>query len=241
MNVILVDESDYISSDRVRLDGERLAHIRSVLGASVGDSLVVGRVGGNLGHGLVVELNPDDVVLDLSLATAPPSAARVVLALALPRPPTLRKVLQQATAIGVKRIALFHSARVEKSYWQSKGLEPEALELQLRLGLEQARDTILPTVEMHRRFRPFAEDALGHLQPGAPVLLADAEAGRSCPVDAADPCVLVIGPEGGLVDFERELLVSRGARPVSLGARPLRVETAVVAALGRLVAPRAIE
>lgn len=236
--MILVDESDYLSSDRVRLDGERLAHIRSVLGASVGDRLVVGRVGGNLGHGVVVELDDEHALLELALDMPPPPAAPVVLALALPRPPTLRKVLQQATAIGVKKIALFHSARVEKSYWQSKGLEPEALEAQLRLGLEQARDTVLPTIEMHRRFRPFAEDALNQLHPGAPVLLADAEAQDPCPVDAVDPCVLVIGPEGGLVDFERELLASQGARLVSLGARPLRVETAVVAALGRLVAPR---
>jgi RsmE family RNA methyltransferase len=232
VNVILLDEPDFVDEERVRLSDERLEHVRRVLRAEVGDRLVVGRVDGKLGHGTVTQLDDARVELRVSLEREPPPPSPIVLALALPRPPTLRKVLQQATTMGVKRFVLFHAARVEKSYWSSSALEPAAIRRQLRLGLEQARDTMMPRVELSRRFRPFAEDELPKLGPR--LLLADVDAERSCPVGDGKPAVLVVGPEGGLVDFERDLLHGVGAVPVGLGARALRVETAVVAALGRL-------
>jgi RsmE family RNA methyltransferase len=205
-----------------------------VLGAAVGDRVLVGRVGGRLGQGTVVELGEDRAVLTFALDRDPPPKLPVTLALALPRPLTLRKVLSQATAIGVDRIVVFGAARVEKSYWQSSGLAPDAIAAQLRLGLEQARDTVPPEVELHRRFRPFVEEVLPRLGADRRILLADPEAGEPCPAGLGTPAVLVVGPEGGLVPVERELLVGAGAELVSFGARPLRVETAVVALLGRL-------
>ncbi len=235
MNVILVDPQDFVSPERVSLEGDRLSHIRNVLRAAPGDSVVVGAVGGKLGRGRIVELSEVRVLLDVVFDRDPPRAFGVTLAVALPRPPTLRKVLWQAASLGVKRIALFGSARVEKSYWQSRGLEAAALTRQLRLGLEQALDTIVPEVELHRRFRPFVEDRLPELAPE--ILLADPAVNSPCPTQVVGPVTLVVGPEGGLLPFEVERLLEQGARPVALGARTLRVETAVVALLGRLGPP----
>jgi len=45
---------------------------------------------------------------------------------------------------------------------------------------------------------------------------------------------LVIGPEGGFIPAEVDLLSRSGCRPVNLGERILRVETAVAALTGRL-------
>jgi RsmE family RNA methyltransferase len=45
---------------------------------------------------------------------------------------------------------------------------------------------------------------------------------------------LVVGPEGGFVPFEAELLRAQGLAAVHLGSRRLRVETAVAALVGRL-------
>ena len=45
---------------------------------------------------------------------------------------------------------------------------------------------------------------------------------------------LAIGPEGGWVPFELELLAAQGFRPVSLGPRVLRVETVVPFLVGML-------
>jgi RsmE family RNA methyltransferase len=105
---------------------------------------------------------------------------------------------------------------------------------QLCLGLEQAGDTVLPELELHRRFRPLVEDVLARMAEGALRLVADPSATTACPVDVARPVVLVVGPEGGLVPFELELLANSGFSPIGLGPRVLRVEAAVVALLARL-------
>jgi RsmE family RNA methyltransferase len=152
----------------------------------------------------------------------------------LPRPPSLRKVLQQATALGVKRFVLFASARVEKSYWQSTGLEAAALREQLLLGLEQAGDSVVPRIDLARRFRPFVEDELPALAGSARILVAHPGAETKLDALSTGTALLVVGPEGGLQDHELARLEDAGALRIGLGPRVLRVETAVVALLARL-------
>ena len=89
-------------------------------------------------------------------------------------------------------------------------------------------------VERARKFRPFVEDALPGLIGDGAAYLADPAAEMACPVDVAGALTLVVGPEGGFIPFELELLRGAGCVPVTLGSRVLRVETAVVAALARL-------
>jgi 16S rRNA (uracil1498-N3)-methyltransferase len=232
LNVLLFDAGDEVAPGRVRVADRRLRHAREVLGAKPGDELVVGRIGGRLGRGTVVRIDTA-LELEVALERDPPAAHPAALALALPRPPSLRKVLQQATALGVKRFLLFASARVEKSYWQSSGLRPDALREQLLLGLEQAGDCALPEISFARRFRDLAERDLPALARGAPVFVAHPGAP---PLDEgnAGPCVLVVGPEGGFVPHELDALAAGGARAIGLGPRALRVETAVVALLARV-------
>jgi 16S rRNA (uracil1498-N3)-methyltransferase len=78
----------------------------------------------------------------------------VHLVLALPRPRMLARSLEHVTALGVKRITLLHTRRVEKSYWMSPELAPEKIRTHLVLGLEQARDTRLPEVSWRRASAP---------------------------------------------------------------------------------------
>ncbi len=230
----MFDAGDEVAPGRVRVADRRLRHAREVLGAKPGDELVVGRIGGRLGRGTVVRIDADGLELEVALERDPPAPHPAALALALPRPPSLRKVLQQATALGVKRFLLFASARVEKSYWQSSGLRPDALREQLLLGLEQAGDCVLPEIGFARRFRDFAERELPALARGAPLLVAHPGAAPLAAADAGGPCVLVVGPEGGFVPRELETLLAAGARTIGLGPRALRVETAVVALLARV-------
>ena len=161
MNLILLLPDDGIDgAGRVRLRGRRLAHVLDVHRASVGDELRVGLLGGGLGTGRVLQLTPDVLEMEVSLERAPPPPLPLTLLLALPRPKVLRRVLRTASSMGVKRIVLLNARRVEKSYWQSPYLETKALEEQLLLGLEQARDTLLPEILLRPLFRPFVEDEL---------------------------------------------------------------------------------
>jgi RsmE family RNA methyltransferase len=220
---------------RARLRNDRrVEHVRRVHRAAVGDVLRVGVVGGKLGTGTVVRLDDDGLELDVTLDRDPPPPLPLVLVLALPRPKVLRRVLQTVAALGVKRVCLVATWRVEKSYWETPWLAPAAVREQLVLALEQACDTTLPVVTLHRRFKPFVEDELDGVAGGSRRLLADAAAAVPCPRAVATAVTLVIGPEGALTRYEIDALVGRGFEPVSLGPRVLRVEQAVPALVGRL-------
>ena len=67
-------------------------------------------------------------------------------------------------------------------------------------------------------------------------LLGDVGAADVYPPTPSLPSLLLLGPEGGFIPFERELIMKAGARPVSLGPRTLRVETALHCAVGRHLA-----
>lgn len=234
MNLVLLEPADFIAGARVLLRGRRHAHLRQVVRAGPGDPLRVGLLGGQLGTGTVVAIDDRQIELDIDLFDDPPPPLDLTLLLALPRPHSLRKVLQQATAMGVKRFVLFACARVEPSFFTASALRPDALAEELRLGLEQARDTVLPQVELHPgRFHRFLADRWSGLARGQ-VLIAHPEPGAPpCPRAVAGPVTLVVGPEGGFIPAEVERLRERGAL-VDLGPRILRVETAVVALLARL-------
>ncbi len=232
MNVLLFDEADEVAPGRVVVAGRRLRHVREILRAKPGDELAVGKLGGALGRARIARLDDLGLELEVTLEREPPPPHPAALAVALPRPPSLRKVLQQATALGVKGISFFASARVEKSYWQSSALRPDALREQLLLGLEQAGDTRVPELTFAKRFRAFVTEHLPTLAAGAPVFAAHPGHARA-DFARAERCVIVVGPEGGFVDDELAALERAGARFVGLGPRVLRVETAVVALLSR--------
>ncbi len=237
MNLILLYREDFIDSRRVRLHGRRCEHAREVLNASNGRILQVGLLEGKTGSGTVVSADEQNIELDVLLENTPPEPLQLTIILALPRPKVLKRVLQGLTAMGVKRIILLNTWRVDKSYWQSPVLETHALREQLVLGLEQSRDTILPTVEKQPRFKPFVEDILPNIASGTCALVAHPVASQPCPADIKQRVTLAIGPEGGFTAYEIELLTTAGLTPIHLGPRPLRVETAVPALIGRLVSP----
>ena len=146
----------------------------------------------------------------------------------------LRRVFQTVAAMGVPRIVLVNSYRVEKSFWQTPFLEPEAIREQLILGLEQARDSVLPEIVIEKRFKPFVEDRLPAITEGTLGLVGHPGNYPPCPRGLDEPVTLAIGPEGGWIPYEIDLLGKSGLQPVQLGERILRVETAVTALLARL-------
>jgi RsmE family RNA methyltransferase len=235
LNLILLADEDFdAGTSTVRLHGRRLQYVRTVHRAQVGERLRVGVVDGAVGSGLITALGDDELAMAVTLDAAPPPPLPVTLLLALPRPKALKRLLQGVTAMGVKRIVLVNSWRVEKSFWDSPLLDPIALREQLLLGLEQGRDTMLPEVMLRRRFKPFVEDEVPALAQGTRPLVAHPVAAAACPFALRARVTLAVGPEGGFIPYEIDMLRAHGFEPVSLGPRPLRVEQAVPALLGRL-------
>lgn len=83
MNLLLLEEADFIAADRVVLRDRRLKHMQEVHRAEVGDSLRVGRINGLLGSAELLRLEPHEAELRVSLDSAPPEKLPITLLLAL--------------------------------------------------------------------------------------------------------------------------------------------------------------
>ncbi|TVP47215.1 MAG: 16S rRNA (uracil(1498)-N(3))-methyltransferase [Halomonas sp.] len=236
MNLILLDPNDLFDEHHVFIsDPRRLAHLRDVHRSTAGDILTVGIQGGAMGKARLTELSDKHAHFTLEvLDEPPPPPLPVHLVLALPRPRMLARTLEHVTALGVKEITLLHTKRVEKSYWQSPELRADKIHQHLVLGLEQARDTHIPSVNLCKGFRPFLEQQLPTLLSHRRGLVAHPGMPNACPRGIADQTLLLVGPEGGFIAWEVEQLLAAGCEGMHLGPRILRVETAVTALLSRL-------
>ncbi|UFH49161.1 16S rRNA (uracil(1498)-N(3))-methyltransferase [Pseudomonas sp. KNUC1026] len=234
MNLLLLEDGDFIAERRAVLRDRRLVHMQQVQRVEAGDTLRVGQLGGLMGQAQVLRLGEREAELAVTLEREPPAKLGLTLVLAVPRPKMLRRVFQTIATLGVPRLILVNSYRVEKSFWQTPFLEPAAIREQLVLGLEQARDTVLPEVIIEKRFKPFVEDRLPAITQGTLGLVGHPGDFPPCPRAVSQPVTLAIGPEGGWIPYEVELMQRAGLSPVQLGERILRVETAVTALLARL-------
>lgn len=240
MNIVLAKAHEIVDG-RLILTDRRAEHIVKVLRAVVGDTVRVGVVDGAKGRGVIEAIqprHPRSVHLRVSLEKAALVEPPIDLILALARPIMMRRILSQATTLGVGRFYCIHANRVEKSFWEASLLEEDGYGEHLQQGLEQAVDTRMPEVCFFRRFKPFVEDFLPTIggqyakriiaHPGGEHTLGQAMAGVTGRV------LLAIGPEGGWVEYEIAKFAEAGFVTCSLGERILKVDTAVVALHARI-------
>jgi 16S rRNA (uracil1498-N3)-methyltransferase len=228
----------------VSLAGPRGRHLLNVLKVAPGHHVRVGIVDGPCGVGTVESIAPGTVTLRCAFDARVPPRPRVDLLLALPRPKVMRRLWAQLSALGAGQIIVTNAERVERNYFDTHVLRPECYRPLLVEGLQQARDTRLPAVSIHRQFKVLIEDDLEGLFPSG----ADAPKGAGGRRLVADPgarkgaaevvresveerILLAIGPEGGWNDFELALLEAHGFEACGMGARTLRTDTACVALL----------
>jgi RsmE family RNA methyltransferase len=235
LNHLVLEPAELSLDGTARLRGRRVLHAREVLRARAGASVKVGLLGGMRGRAEVLSVSDDELVLKVKLDEHPPPRAGIDLILGMPRPKQLKRVLAAAASFGLGRVVLLNAAKVEKSYFDSKVLDPGFLASLLRLGLEQARDTIPPKLLVRELFKPFVEDELDAFCGASRRLLAHHDAPAPIPRrTAGEHVVLAVGPEGGWTPFELDLLEQQKFVPVTLGVRPLRVEVAVPALIGAI-------
>lgn len=233
MNIVLLDPRQ-TSSDIWSITAKRqLEHLKTHVDVQVGNTLKVGIAEGKRYLTEVIAVNEQQIRIKPLHEESVPQKLPVTLIVALPRPKVLRRLIMDAVTLGVEQIILIHSYRVDKSYWQTPLLQQ--VEHYVTLGLEQAGDTIAPKVAMYKRFKPFVEDVLPTLiSQQQPAFLAHPYVEQVMPHAINQPCTIVIGPEGGFIPYEIELLVKNGCQAASLGNRIIRTETVIPYLIGRL-------
>ena len=244
MNLIVLTDKDKINEHHFCFNDHRAEHIRSILKLSEGDQVEIGILNGGQGQGKITEIGSERVCIKtekIEEVDFDDLTPQIDLICALPRPQTLKKVLLTCGMMAVRKLYLIRANRVEKSYYHSPLLEPENYTPFLIEGLSQGKHTRLPDVTIHQRFKPFFEETLPALE-----IDEKSEALRVFPdprsektIDrfydgGASRILLAIGPEGGWVPFETEMMQAHGFMTCTLGRWILRVEHAVTAALSQI-------
>jgi len=247
MNLILFALNEIKNDGTVSLKDRRSEHILSILGCKLGDTIRAGVINGAVGTAEILAIKGKGKKAEVNLSfTAEGSSVvqpTVDLILGLVRPIMLKKILAQAASLGVGRIFLINANRVEKSFFDAGLLKDEKYCTYLIEGLEQAKDTYLPQVSIHERFRPFVEDFIPTVANTYKRMLVAHPDGKldmkqAFAAGTEGRILLAVGPEGGWVDFEIDKFIAQHFVPVSMGSRVLRTDTAVVALLSQIMVLR---
>jgi RsmE family RNA methyltransferase len=235
VNLIILEPGETRESGEVSLSDGRAAHMVNVLKVAPGSQVRVGILNGPRGMGAVQSIVDRTVTLRCAFEPEAPSRPRVDLLLALPRPKVLRRLWAQIAALGVGQIILTNAERVERNYFDTHVLTPGCYRPLLIEGLQQARDTCLPGVSIHRQFKVLVEDELDRLFADGLRLVASTGAasptGATIRRSTGERVLIAIGPEGGWNDFEMALLAAHGFQAINMGPRTLRTDTACIALL----------
>jgi RsmE family RNA methyltransferase len=235
VNLVILEPGELENSGEVCLSGARAGHLLDVLKVAIGHRVRVGLLDGPCGMATVESMDAGSVGLRCAFDPHLPARPHVDLLLALPRPKVMRRLWAQIAALGVGQIILTNAARVERNYFDTNILAPDRYRPLLIEGLQQARDTRLPAVSIHRQFKVLIEDVLDQQFSDGLRLVADSRASTSVTAavrgSAAERVLLAVGPEGGWNDFEIDLLERHGFQTVGMGARTLRADTACIALL----------
>jgi 16S rRNA (uracil1498-N3)-methyltransferase len=218
----------------VELTADRRHYLLHVLRLEEGDALEVFDGQGRAFEARVAQVGPEAVRVTLGAARQAPPRRAVSVLQGLPKGDKLEWVLQKGTELGA---TAFHPVATLRSVVK---LEPKRAEERTarwtKIVEEAARQCRRDDVPRMATPAPLL-DAARALSPGTVVLVLDEEE-SAVPLGEAfraagpgTPVALVVGPEGGLAREEVDALKKVGARPVTLGARILRTETAALAAL----------
>ncbi len=144
-------------------------------------------------------------------------------------------MLEKATELGVERIVPVEATRSEKGLFDASHKRADRWRRIARESSQQARRIRLPEIANSIRFDAALADPCAFrcfLDEGeAPPLLAAIPKTRA----PRDSIALLLGPEGGWTEAEREKARAAGWAPASLGPQILRAETAAIASLAVLV------
>lgn len=221
-----------ITGDEAVLTGAEAHHLTRVLRLPTGAAVSLLDGTGRVYEATVASISRDKARLRvLRVREEPAPASHLTLGVALLKGSKMELVIQKATELGVHAILPFHSR-----YCDLKPSAETRRERWLRVALEACKQcgrATPPVIGATREFAAFVQEEAGHEfkcilweQAGENVRLRDLFAPGRPPGSA----LVLVGPEGGFLPEEAALAEHLGYRPLSLGTRILRAETAAIAA-----------
>lgn len=220
-----------IERGHARITGEEAHHLSRVLRVETGQKFEISD--NQKAYLAEVETARKDLVSFTVLEQIEASEAIVHTALfaALIKFERLEWLIEKATELGVATVTPVQTDRSEKGLERAAPKRLARWQRIAREASEQSRRVRLPSIEapmaLPEALRERADYRLA-LDEAASRPILSALPGSQTP---GARVALLVGPEGGWTDREREDIARAGWSAVSLGANILRAETAAIAAL----------
>ena len=233
MNIILFEKLP--QDGLIPASDERAKHILGVLKLKQGDTFRMGIINESEGEAEVLGSDDEGVRISYTPETVP-VLYPVTLLCAQVRPICMKRILREAVSLGVKRIILCGSDTGEKSYLSSNLYKTGEYKEYLLDGAMQSAHAGMSEV-LFNNTADGAVKTVREICSEADLIMLDNVVG-AVPLSTSEvgkEAVLAIGPERGWSDRERNLFIKAGFRPMLLGSRVLRTETACSAGVAVLL------
>lgn len=223
---------EQVRGGECEVTGERAHHLRTVLRVEPGQTYEVAD-NQRVYLAEVFSVRKDRVtfrVIGEGQVRRPP--VRLLLLAALVKFERLELLLEKAAELGVERTVLVAAARSRRGLERAAAKRSDRWRRILLEASQQARRARLPELAGPVSFDEAVREAADYRyvldeSGNAPPLLAALPPSRR----PEDTVALLVGPEGGWTEQEREHTAAAGWHAVSLGPQILRAETAAIAAL----------
>lgn len=226
---------------QIHITGSDVNHISNVLRMKPGEELWISD-GSKYEYRCTIEsFEPDEVLLHIVYSQEPEYElpCRIYLFQGLPKADKMELIIQKAVELGAYEIIPVETKRCVVKLDGKKSAKKTARWQQIaESAAKQSKRMLIPNVHEVLTFREalkYAESMDVRLVPyelargmqETKEILAGIEPGQSVGI--------FIGPEGGFEEKEIEAAIEGGAKPITLGRRILRTETAGLAILSVLM------
>ena len=226
---------------QIHITGSDVNHISNVLRMKTGEELWISD-GSKYEYCCTIEsFEPDEVLLHIVYSQEPEYElpCRIYLFQGLPKADKMELIIQKAVELGAYEIIPVETKRCVVKLDGKKSAKKTARWQQIaESAAKQSKRMLIPNVHEVLTFR----EALKYAE-SMDVRLVPYELARGMQetkeilgaIEPGQSVGIFIGPEGGFEEKEIEAAIEGGAKPITLGRRILRTETAGLAILSVLM------
>ena len=232
---------EQVREEKIYVEGSDVNHMKNVLRMKTGEELTIGDGDGWLYVCVVESYEEDMAVLKILEKKKDESElpSKIYLFQGLPKADKMELIIQKAVELGAYEVIPVETKRcVVKLDGKKAAKKVERWKQIAESAAKQSKRMLIPNVHEVLTFKEalkYAESMDVRLIPyelakgmqETKEILADIQPGQSIGI--------FIGPEGGFEEKEVETAISEGAKPITLGKRILRTETAGLAILSVLM------
>lgn len=226
---------------RIHINGTDVNHIKNVLRMKCGEDVWISDGGNKEYHCQVEELREDEVLLHILYAQEPEYELpnKIYLFQGLPKADKMELIIQKAVELGVHAVIPVETKRCVVKLDDKKAAKKTARWQQIsESAAKQSKRMLVPEIYPVMPYGKALDFAKKLDICLIPYELTKGIKETAEIIDSIEPGQSVgifIGPEGGFEETEIQQAMDAGARPITLGKRILRTETAGLAALSILM------